>query len=117
MKALAIALLLVSTQAFAQSAEVLDCARYVAGVDTAIMNADNELHEQEVGVHPGNTIPFEHIANIRDDIDRETNQDRFDLRHIVHLGNVPNCATIAVRAVNKINIILRMNGFETVTGK
>lgn len=116
MKAIAVALMLASSSTFAQSNEVLECARYVSAVDFAIMNADNQLHDHEVGVKPGNTIPFEHIANIRDEIDHETVQDRFDLRSIVHLGNVPICATIATRAVTKINLILRYYGFEPVTG-
>jgi hypothetical protein len=106
MRIIALSLLLVSCSAFSQSAQVLECAGYVQKIDEAIMDADNQLHDLQVGVKKDNTIPFEEVANIRQEIWQATITERFDIRHITHLGNVPNCATIAESAINKVRAIL-----------
>jgi hypothetical protein len=105
----AVLLCFISFSVHAQSRDILDCAGYTQQIDTEIMNAEYYLHDQEVGVRKENTMTFEEVANIRQKIWQATLQERFDIRHITHLGNVPNCARIAESAINKVRAILDSN--------
>lgn len=112
MRLAALVLAFASTSAFAQSAQVFECAHYSHRIDQYIAYSDDVVHNHIEGVRAGNTMQFSEGQRIRNQVWQDTMEERNAIQSIAYLGDVPKCARLAAAAKAKIDAILEENGLQ-----